>query len=214
MMNCTACSSGSFCPLASISDLNTLSIQSISQAYPYPTSSASSSFDDILMQNTFALDNSTRRCLLISPLFWSLIILIVALIVLIIMAVFNCLPARKKHIRRLQCIFRHTDLIGNGELWFGGLISFSIILLIIYNFWFGTVFANMYPIEAGKIAYFSCDTSLINAQFTSSLQLLATIRSNEEKPIFAMLDQQEFTITVNFLQTSFTCDDISTQVNP
>ncbi|CAF1361317.1 unnamed protein product [Adineta ricciae] len=212
-MNCIACSSDSFCPLASISDLNTSFIQSASQAYAYPTSSASSSFDDILMQNTFTLDNSTRRCLLISPLFWSLIILIVPCIVLIIMGGLSYLPARKKHIRRLQCIFRHTDLIGNGELWFGGLISFSIILLIIYNFWFGSVFANIYPIEAGKIAYFSCDTSLLNAQFTSSLQLLATIKSNEEEPIFDMLDQQEFTMTVNLFQTSFTCDNIATQEN-
>ncbi|UJR29139.1 hypothetical protein I4U23_010353 [Adineta vaga] len=212
-INCIACSSASFCPLASISDMNASTIQSISQAYAYPTSSVNPSFDDILMQNTFTLQSTPRRCLLISPLFWSLIALLFAFIVLIIMGILYCLPTSKKYVHRLQCLFRHSDLIGNGELWLGGLVSFSVILLVIYGFWFGSVFANVYPIEQASAAYFSCDTTLLNAQFTSSLQLLATIKSDEEALMFKMLDQQEFIMTVDFLQTSFTCDDITTQEN-
>ena len=205
--------SDSFCPLGSISDVNQSTIQSISQAYGYPTSSASPSFDDILMTNTFNLQLSPRRCLLISPFSWALLTLMIAFIVLVIMGVLYYSPTGKKHFHRLECIFRHSDLIGNGELWFGGLVSFSMIVLIIYSFWFGPVFLTEYPIETSSDANFACDTSLRNTQFTSSLQLLATIQSDDEKPIFEMLDMQVLTMTVNFVQTGYTCDDIAAQVN-
>ncbi len=203
----------SFCPLASISDINKSSIQSISQAYAYPTSPTSTSFDDILMQNTFSLEVTSRRCLLISPFFWALITLCVAFIILLIMGILYYSPTGIKHFHRLEWVFRHSDLIGNGELWFGGLISFAIIALIIYVCWFATVFVTKYPIETSSDADFACDTSLRNAQFSTALQLLATIKSDEETPIFDMLDMQEFTMTVNFIQTGYTCDQITAQVN-
>lgn len=213
MIECTACLSDSFCPLGSISDINNVSFQSPSQAYAYPKSSGSTSFDDILMQNTFSLETSPRRCLVISPFFWALITLAIAFIILVIMGILYYLPTGKKHFYRLECFFRHSDLIGNGEVWFGGLISFAIIVLIIYDFWFGIAFVVKYPIETSNDAYFACDPSLRNTQFTSALQLLVTIKNTQEKPIFTMLDEQEFTLTASFIQTGFSCDDITAQVD-
>jgi hypothetical protein len=121
-------------------------------------------------------------------------------------------PTGRKYFQRLECVFRHSDLIGNGELWFGGLISFAMIVLIIYGFWFGLAFAVKYPIETSSDADFACDTSLRNVQLSSGLQLLATIKSSEETPIFDMLDNQEFNMTVNFIQTGFQCSDVTEQV--
>lgn len=122
-------------------------------------------------------------------------------------------PTGMKYFQRLEFIFRHSDLIGNGEFWFGGLISLSIILLIIYNFWFGTVFVRQYPTETSNSAYFSCDSTLQNTDFSSTLQLVTTIKSNNEERIFNMLDSQEITMIVKFLQTGYTCADVTEQVN-
>lgn len=211
-INCIACTTGSFCPLGSITDLNISLIPSISQAYAYPSSPTSTSFDDILMQNTFSLTSDPVRCLLISPFFWALITLVIAFVILIIMGCLYYSPSGMRHFDRLTCVFRHSDLIGNGELWFGGLVSFAIVVLIIYGFWFGTIFATKYPIETSTDSEFSCDKSLRNAQFSSLLQLLATIRSEEEKPMFDMLDQQKFTMNITFIQTGFTCPNVTAQV--
>ena len=209
---CTSCLSDSFCPPGSISDVNRSRLEQTSQAYAYPHSPAITSFDDILMTNTFSLTSSSRRCLLISPFFWALIALFVAFIILVIMGVLYYSPAGRKYFERLQCIFRHSDLIGNGELWFGGLISFAMIVLIVYGFWFSSLFHIRYPIETSLDAYFACDTSLRNTQFNSALQLLATIKSDEEKPIFDLMDTQNFTLSLSFVQTSYTCQQVTTQV--
>ena len=211
-LNCVACSSDSFCPLGSISEVNQSSISSTSQAYAYPPSPASTSFDDILIVNTFNLQFSSGRCLVISPFFWSLIVLLIAAIFLVLMAVFYHHEKGMKHFKRLECLFRHSDLIGNGELWFGGLISFSMIVLIIYGYWFGALFVTRYPVETSPDANFVCDTSLRNTKFSSALQLLATIKSDEESPIFDLLDQQKITLTATFVQTDYTCDNVSAQV--
>jgi hypothetical protein len=209
---CTPCSVDSFCPLGSVVELNRSHFRSISQAFAYPNSPATTSFDDILMQNTFSLQSQPRRCLVISPFFWAIITLIIAFVMLLIMGLLYYSPTGVKHYHQLECVFRHSDLIGNGELWFGGLISFAIIVLITYGFWFGAVFAQKYPIETATDADFACDPTLRNAQFSSSLQLLATIKSNAQQPMFDMLDNQTFTLTVTFIQTGYNCNDLATQV--
>lgn len=165
------------------------------------------------MQNTFSLQSTPRRCLFISPFFWALITLVLAFIILVIMGFLYYSPTGKKHYHRLEWFFLHSDLVSNGEFWFGGAISFAIIVLIIYDFWFGTVFIVKYPIETSTDANFACDPSLRNTQFTSALQLLAVIKTDEEKPIFKMLDEQEFIMNISFIQTGFTCTDIHAQVN-
>ena len=211
-VECVACSSDSFCPLGSISELNRSSMVSTSQAYAYPPSPSSTSFDDILIVNTFNLQFSSGRCLVISPFFWSLIVLLIVSIVLILMGVFYHSEKGMKYFKRLEWLFRHSDLIGNGELWFGGLISFSMIVLIIYGYLFGARFRTLYPVETSPDADFVCDTSLRNTKFSSALQLLATIKDDDEQPIFNLLDQQNITLTATFIQTDYTCDNVSAKV--
>ncbi|CAF3698824.1 unnamed protein product [Adineta steineri] len=212
-IQCLPCLNDSFCPLGSVNDVNISSITSLSQAYAYLSSSSSTSFDDILIENIFSMQTTPIRCILISPFFWSLITLSISFIILIIMASFYYSPGKKKHFQRLEYIFRQTDLIGNGELWFGGLVSFAVMVLIIFSFWFGSVFLKLYPAETSDDAYFACDSSLRNAQFSSGLQLLTTIKSDDEQPIFDMLDSQNFTLEINFVQTGFTCNDVFAQTN-
>ncbi|CAM4964356.1 unnamed protein product [Rotaria socialis] len=79
--------------------------------------------------------------------------------------------------------------------------------------WFGTIFVIKCPIETLNGAYFTYDTSLRNTKFNSALQLLATIKLNEETPIVDMLDMQKFAMTINFLTTGYTCNDVIAQVN-
>ena len=175
-------------------------------------SSSVTTIDDILLENTFFIRTTPRRCLLISPFFWALVTLAIASIVLIMMGIFYNSSHGLKYYHRLKQVFRHSDLIGNGEMWFGGLISFSLIILIVYNFWFGTLFVVKYPMETSSDFSFACDTSLKNTLFSSSLQLLATSKSSEDAPIFDMLNNQKFTMTVTFIQTGYTCDDVTVEV--
>ena len=60
IINCTACSPNSYCPLASIKDVNKSSFQQKSQVYAYPRSPSVTNFDDILLENTFNLTASSR----------------------------------------------------------------------------------------------------------------------------------------------------------
>ncbi|CAF3906839.1 unnamed protein product [Rotaria sp. Silwood1] len=57
----------------------------------------------------------------------------------------------------------------------------------------------------------SCDTSLFNAKLTSSLQLLTTLKHEDDKPIFALLDKQNITLIVDFISTGYICDDVILQ---
>ena len=165
------------------------------------------------MSNTFNLQSSPRQCLWISPFFWALIILCIALIILIVMALLYHSLAGKKYFHQLECIFHHFNLIGNAELWFGGPVSSPMIILIGYTFVFGSFFLDKYPMETSTDADYACDPSLRNTQLSSSLQLLATIKSEEEEPLFSMPDSQDFFMTVHFIQTGFTCRDIAAQVD-
>ena len=88
-----------------------------------------------------------------------------------------------------------------------------IIVLIIYGFWFGTVFVTRYPKEKSTDAYFARDISLRNTLFSSTLQLVVTTKSNEEVPIFNMLDNRQFIMTISFVQTGYTCRDVGVQVD-
>ena len=209
---CIPCSNGSFCPLASVNDVNLTFYQSINTAYPYPESPASTNFDDIIITNTFQLPSSDNRCLIVSPMFWTLLVLAIVGVVLIIMGILYWIPSGREHFQCLTHVFRRADIVGEGELWVGGLMSFAIVVLISFGFWFGSVYSKQYPIETAGDATFTCDKSLRNAKFTSSLQLLAVLRKQEEETIFTLLDQQNWTLTVDFIQTGFTCQNISVLV--
>jgi hypothetical protein len=196
-----------------VNDVNITSYQSIIIAYQYPESPAITNFDDIIIMNTFQLSSSDHHCLVVSPIFWTLLVLGIIGIVLIIMGILYWIPNGRAHFKWLTHVFRHTDIVGEGELWVGGLMSFAIIVLISFGFWFGSVYLRQYPIETAGDATFACDTTLRNAKFTSSLQLLALLRTEEEETVFELLDQQNWTLRIDFIQTGFTCDNIVAQVN-
>jgi hypothetical protein len=212
-MACVPCATGSYCPLASVSDVNISAYPSTNQDYPYPNSPSSTNFDDIIITNTFQISANHHRCLLVSPIFWTLIVFALTGIVLIVMGVLYFLPNGRRHFTWLTVIFRRADVIGEGELWMGGLMTFALLVLIVFGFWFGFVYVKQYPIETAEDANFACDLSLRNAKFASSLQLLALLKTKEETPIFELLDQQNWTLTLDLIQTGFTCDDIVAEVS-
>lgn len=210
---CLPCAPNSYCPLGSIGDTNISHYQSKSQAFPYPNAPPSTNYADIIVTNAFQLNGSSRACLIRSPLFWTFIVLGIVALTYVILSILYLFPKTRKPYDIVKRILKHTDLIGEGELWIGGLVSFALIVLIIYAFWFGSVYINQYPIETSADSNFACDQSLRNAKFSSSLQLLALIKSEEEKPIFDLLDQQNWTLSIDFIQTGFQCDQIVIKVS-
>jgi hypothetical protein len=113
MTQCIDCSSESFCPSGAITKIDKTLLLLQSQAYAYPRSPEITLFDDILLLNIFSI-GSTSHCIVISPLFWLLITIGVALIVLLIMTILKCCvknPRGNRYYEILEKIFKHTDLI-------------------------------------------------------------------------------------------------------
>ena len=145
---CAPCSNAtSFCPLGSVSDTPLSFMSRRTQIRAYPESPDNTIFDDILILNMFSLNASEQRCLFLSPLFWALATFAVALFIVIPMGLlkfsFKCRSIRLI----LKRIFRLTDLIGEGELWIGGLASFFIFILCIFAYLFSNSYLHQYPIE-------------------------------------------------------------------
>lgn len=189
-------------------------LSSFDQANPYPESTDSTEFDDILLQNMFKLNISSLHCLAISPLFWVFLTLTCGLIIFIIMNILKYCSKRKKSRMILKKAFQQLDLIGEGQLWLGGLASLAIVVLTGFACKFSLTFNHLYPIENvnnTERMRILCDSNLLNAKFSSSLQLLSTLKHDNEKPIFAMLDEQPLTLTVHFISTGFTCSNVSVQ---
>ncbi|CAF0920691.1 unnamed protein product [Adineta steineri] len=156
--SCTACNSSSFCPLGSIADIPLSSVNNISQALAYPESPDSIIFDDILIQAMFSI-GSTPSCILVSPLFWTVIVIAMALLLLSIVGILQLVRWGGKHRAVIVRIFRQTDLIGEGTLWMGGLMSFGIIVLVCFAYVFSNSFVYLYPIEKTNSVPFACDTT-------------------------------------------------------
>jgi len=70
---------------------------------------------------------------------------------------------------------------------------------------FAISFLNQYPSEKVGPSNFACDTTIRNAKFATSLQALAVPVSDEEQPIFDMLNEQNFTLHLSFINTLATC---------
>lgn len=209
---CTKCSENSFCPLASVNNVNLSSYPSENIPRVYPEAQPSDSFDDVLINNAFSIDGRSGSCVVKSPLFWTFVVMAICFIMILIMGVLYYSPKTRTHFIRLRYIFRQTDLIGEGEFWVGGLITFSLLVLVIYGFWFGTAFVTLYPVETSDDANFVCDTSLRNAKFTSSLHFLGSYYGEQDIPLFKMLNDQNLTLKVDFLQTGFSCENIIIRV--
>ena len=198
----------SLCPLGSLTnDTYSDMIVSVSQDQTYPKSPDSTIFDDILIQNMFSFGNSTR-CLAISPIFWTMVTAGIAIIFLLVMCALKFLGPYAKVRDTCKQILRHADIIKEGEMWIGGLASFSLIILIGFAYIFSNAYLQEYPIETAPAFTFACDTTIRNAKFSTSLQPLSTPRSEDDQPIYDLLDEQNFTLTVDFINTNLNCDAV------
>ena len=207
---CISCSPRYFCPLASVNEVPDTALNSINQAIPYPKSPDSVIFDEILIQNMFSV--GTGHCIALSPLFWTLIAASFGFVIITIMGILKyCIktPRSRKIRSSLKCIFRHADLIGEGELWVGGLASFSVVVLVAFACIFSQRYIRLYPIETSPNATFACDETIRNAKFQTSVQSLAIPLNNFDQKMFDLLDNQEFLLNVDFVNTLINCDAVS-----
>jgi hypothetical protein len=111
--SCISCSSTSFCPLGAVYELNSSVLTSVSQAVAYPRSPDLTVFEDLLINNMFSL-GTTPHCIIVSPIFWTLILLIPIFFILIGMASLNwCVqqPKRDQWRNIIKNIFERTDLV-------------------------------------------------------------------------------------------------------
>ena len=187
------------------------------QADAFPDSSDWTEFDDVLLNHVFKVDSiSNAHCLTVAPLFWGSIAIGLGVIFFVVIFLLGRSSKTMRSQRLIKHFFTHLDLIGEGELWFGGLLTLAIVVLIVFTCKFSVSFNALYPIESltsemGESS--SCDSTLINAKFSSSLKLLATRKQPEERPIFDLLDRQNITLTVEFISTGFQCPNVSLQQN-
>ena len=75
--------------------------------------------------------------------------------------------------------------------------------MCIFAYRFSSAFLNQYPIETVGESTFACDPGLVNSKFSTSMQSLATPLSDSDQPLFDMLDQQLFTLSITFINTDF-----------
>jgi hypothetical protein len=208
---CVPCANNTFCNLGATSDLPSDILSTVIQATPYPKSPENTIFDDILIQNMFTI-GSTSHCIIVSPIFWAIIVAVIAFIVMlgmIFLKLYITNPKASEQYEMLTHVFKQTDLIGEGEWWVGGLLSFCIVLLLIFAYVFSSKYYRLYPIENTSLtANFACDQSIRNSKFDTTLQSLAVpLASGELQKIFNSLNNQEFYLNVAFLNTAFSCSD-------
>jgi hypothetical protein len=218
VLQCIPCSnnfSTSFCPLASLADVNLSTIPTYSQAVAYPETSEIADIEDILIKNIFQI-GSKSHCITISPLLWTFIVIGLCLLIFIIMIFIKSCGCKQflKCRNKAKTIFKHTDIIGEGEMWAGGLASLAIIVLVSFSYWFAASFLQRYPIEqVFEPATFACDQTLINARFSTGLELLSIPKSEDARVIFELLDDQIFNLTVELINTGFICNSITVEGN-
>ena len=205
---CSPCHPSSFCPLASPGESNVDNMVDKHEETNYPKSPDVTGFEDILLTNMFSIETSSR-CIVISPLFWTLFVITLIAIALFIIGILKFFPKSHRHRMLIKQFFRQTDVIGQGEFWIGGLMSFSLFVLIIFAFLFSNEYVSLYPIEEAHDPSMACNSDLRNAKFDTSLKLLSATRANEDQIIFDMLDNQPFVLVIYFVNTNFDCDQLS-----
>ncbi|CAF4769747.1 unnamed protein product, partial [Rotaria socialis] len=66
-----------------------------------------------------------------------------------------------------------------------------------------------YPAASVGNSNFACDVTLRNALFDTSLKSLAIPPSSEEQDMFDLLNNQQWTLNVNLINTAINCSSIS-----
>ncbi len=215
--SCAPCNNSAFCPLgASFGDISLFSsvFANDNQANTYPVSPQSIRFDNILIENMFVIRTTLpTRCLLVSPLFWTIIVISFGIsiwIMLFILKRYVKNPLGKKTRDRMKRFLKASDIINEGEMVIGGLFSFAILVLVVFSYTFSNSYLYRYPIEqVTEDATFACDQTMTNAQFSSGLMAIGIPPNDIEAPIFTLLDTQAFTLHIDFINTLFRCTDVS-----
>ena len=84
----------------------------------------------------------------------------------------------------------------------------AVVLITCMAYNFAISFLNQYPAEDVGPSTFACDSTLRNAKYASSLFSLAVPISISEEPIFDMLNNQNFTVHINFINTIIECHQL------
>ena len=122
---CVNCSADAFCPLGAIHEVDKSYLTSLSQAASYPRSPETTAYEDLLVSNmmTFSL---TAHCLRVSPLFWTLVLLVMVMVILLSMTLLSyCVQEPKRTAWRIKIkrVFLLTDLVVSVP--FDGCVSIS-----------------------------------------------------------------------------------------
>ena len=110
---CVNCSADAFCPLGAVYEVDRAALTSFSQAYPYPRSPELTVYEDVLINNMVSF-GSTPHCRRISPMFWTMILLMLVMLMLFGMASLNlCVeePRRDRWRWMIKRVFLRTDLV-------------------------------------------------------------------------------------------------------
>ncbi|CAF3372252.1 unnamed protein product [Rotaria socialis] len=211
---CASCDPTSFCPLAAVGEISFDDYPSYSQAFSYPSKPHMNNYDDLLVHNMFAIGDS-RRCILISPLLWTAIVIALCFIVWLLMTLLkicSC-PQAQDHRNQAKKFLKKADIFNQGERWVGGLFTLAILLIYTFTFRFASGFLKLYPIETSDVSHISCDDTMRNALFDSVLQLPLPLPDGSQWTIFNMLDTQPFVITIDLLNTAADCSSVTAQQN-
>ncbi|CAF0997256.1 unnamed protein product [Adineta steineri] len=209
-ISCITCSSDTFCPIGSVSDVNKSFLYPRSQAHVYPRSPDIIVFDEILLQNMFST-SVNELCIFISPLFWVLIVIGIVIIILAIMGIIKRWvqhPVAHKVRYHVKNIFRQADLIHEGEMWMGGLLSFAVIVLLIFAYTFSVAFYREYPSENSGPSTFTCGETIRNVKYESGLQSLSIPASHDEQPMLDLLNEQNYILRLDVLNTVVSCKNL------
>ena len=115
---CINCSSDAFCPLGAVYEIERASLTSLSQTYPYPRPPDLTVYEDVLINNMVTF-GSTGHCRRISPMFWTVILLVLVVLLLLGMASLNlCVeePRRDRWRSLIKSVLLRTDLVVSDTL--------------------------------------------------------------------------------------------------
>ena len=111
--NCTTCSLDGYCPLGAISEVDNASLTSVSQAVAYPRSPELMVYEDLLINNMVTF-GSTAHCRRVSPMFWTVILAGIALVIILAMASLSfCVkePKRTEWRTNMKKVLLRADLV-------------------------------------------------------------------------------------------------------
>ena len=122
---CIQCSVDAFCPLGAVYEVDRAFLTPRSQAVSYPRSPETTVFEDLLVSNMLTF-GSTPHCLCVSPMFWTVVLLLVIVLILLGMASLRfCVEEPKRSAWRtmIKSVFLRTDLVVSNSLVRAGVIA-------------------------------------------------------------------------------------------